>query len=92
MPLAAGKHRGRDLVDLCGCHDEYDMGRRLFQCFQQGVECRLGEHVDFINDIDFVTPLVGGEIDLVAKIADIIHTGIGSSVDLDQVQEHTVID
>ncbi len=62
-------------------------GGRLFQRLQQGVEGRRGEHVHFVDDVDLVAPLVGGEVDLIAQVAHVVHAGIGGGVDLDQVEE-----
>ena len=92
VALAARKHRGRDLVHLGGRQDENGMRRRLFQRLQQGVEGCRGEHVDFVDDVDFVAPLVGGKIDLIAQVAHIFDAGVGGGVDLDQVQEAALVD
>ena len=59
VALAAREHRGGYLVDFGGRQDEDGVGRRLLQRLQQGVESRRGEHVDFVDDIDLVTALVG---------------------------------
>ena len=48
--------------------------------------------MDFIDDVDFKTTLGGGKIDLVAQLSNVIHAGIGGSVDLNQVQEATFVD
>ena len=92
MALAARKHGGRYFMHLGGGQDENGMGRRLLERFKQGVEGCRGKHVDFVNDVDFVLPLVGSEVYLVAQITYIFDGSIGSRVDLDQVQETTLID
>jgi len=48
--------------------------------------------VNFIDDVDLEATLRGGEIDLVAQLANVIHARIGGGVNLDQVQETTFID
>ncbi len=63
------------------------MRGRLFQRLKQGIEGGGGEHVHFVDDIDLVTPLVGGKVDLVAQVAHVVDAGVGGGVDLDQVQE-----
>ena len=62
-------------------------GGWFFQRLQKGIECRIGKHVDFIDDIDFETPKVRGKIDLIPQVANIVDTGIGCRIDLDQIQE-----
>ena len=37
------------------------MGRRLFQCFQQGIKSRDGEHVHFVNYVNLVSSR-GGQV------------------------------
>jgi hypothetical protein len=48
--------------------------------------------MDFIDDIDLVWSLIGGEVNAIAKLADIIHASVRRRVDLDQVQESAVAD
>ena len=42
--------------------------------------------MDFINDINFITPISRGKFDILAKGADLINTAIGSAVDLNNVK------
>ena len=58
-----------------------DMGRRLFQGFQQGVEGRLGQHVYFINDVNFVGAVGRHELDVAAQLPDLIDAVVGGPVD-----------
>ena len=68
------------------------MGRRLLQRLQQGVEGGDGEHVDFVDDVDLVAPLAGGEVDLLAQQANVVDAGVAGGVDLDQVEEAGLVD
>jgi hypothetical protein len=38
--------------------------------------------MDLINDIDLETAFVGGEVDSISQVTDIIHTCVGGRVDL----------
>jgi hypothetical protein len=73
--LAAGKDGDGNLSDLGRGEDELHMRRRLLEGLEQRVEGRLGEHVDFIDDVD----LVAGDNRTVAhrldELANIIDTG-----------------
>ena len=51
VPLAAGKNGGGHLLDLSGCQNKDDVGRRFFQRFEQRIECRCGQHVHLIDDV-----------------------------------------
>ncbi len=53
-PLAPRQHRHRHFADFGGGKDELDRLRGFFQRFQERVERVLGQHVDFINDVDLV--------------------------------------
>src|SRR5690606_37341506 len=52
--LAARGNGRRNLVRLGGGKDKDDVGRRLLQDLQEGVEGLVGQHVDFVDDVDFV--------------------------------------
>ena len=41
----------------------------------------------FIDDIHLKAPLAGREVDIVAQLTNIIYAGVGSCIDLDQIQE-----
>ena len=84
--LAAGEDRGGDPVRLCGGQDKDDMGRRLLQSLQQGVEGLVGQHMYFIYNIDLVAGLAGGEVDLLSQVANLVYAPIGGGINLDQVQ------
>ena len=86
MALAPGKDGGRDLVDLGGGKDEFHMGRRLLQGLQQGVEGGRGEHVDFVDDVDFVGRGRGHVGDIFPQVPDLVHTVVGGSVDFKDIR------
>ncbi len=66
--------------------NEDDMWWRLLQCLQQGVECRLGEHMDFIDDIDLVPGNIGSEVYLFPQAADFVNAAIRGGIYLYQIQ------
>ena len=83
--LTARENGDRQLVGLGGGKDELDVGRRLFQSLQQGVESIVGEHVDFVDDKDLVTAVRGKIPEVVAQFADVVHTGVGGAVNLEDI-------
>ena len=53
-PLTAGNDRGQNLMHFRGGKDELHMLRRFLHGFQQHVPRRFAEHVNFVDDVDFV--------------------------------------
>src|SRR6202044_3451800 len=45
-----------------------------------------GEHVHFVDDVDFVTPLGRRVADVVAQFADLLDAVVGGSVNLEYVE------
>ncbi len=77
---------------LGGGQHKDGMWRRFFEGFEQRVKGRVGQHVDFVDDINLVAALVRGEGDLVAEAANLIDAAVGGGVDLNQVQGATFVD
>ena len=84
--LAAGEHGGRQLVGLGGGEDEYYLGRRLFQGLEQGIECLARQHVDFIDDVDAITPLRRDETHFFPEVAHFVDPAVAGPVDLLNVE------
>ena len=77
---------------LGGCQDEDGMWRRLFQRFEEGIGSLLGDHVDFIDDVDLVARLVGSEVNFFPQLADFIDTAVAGGIHLDDIQGAALID
>ena len=92
VTLTAREYGGRDFVDFSGGEDKNGVWRRLFERFEQCIEGRCGEHVDFVDNIDFVSTLRRRKVDLIAQIAHIVYRCVGGGVDLDQVHEAVFVD
>ena len=85
-PLAPGEDGGGNFVDF-GCRKyEQHVGGRLFQRLEERVECLLGEHVDFVDDIHLVRAPGGGIPDRLPQVADLLNTAVGGTVDLQNVE------
>ena len=48
--------------------------------------------MDLVDYVKFVAGLAGSEMDLLSELSYIIHTGVGGSVDLDEIKEPPFID
>ena len=68
------------------------MGGRLFQSFEKSIEGLGGEHMDFIDDIDFKLSAGGGVRDAFPKFLDAFDASIGGAVDLQDVEAATLLD
>lgn len=84
--LAAGEDGGKDFVRLRGGKDEFDVWRGFFKRFEQGVEGFLGQHVYFVDIHDAELAPGGGELDVVAQVADVVDAAVGGTVDFQYVE------
>src|SRR6266536_5842576 len=62
------------------------MWRRLFERFQQCVECLLSEHVHLVDDVDLETGLRRRVAHVVAQLAHVINAAVTRAIDLDYVE------
>lgn len=69
-----------------GSQDEDNMRWWFLEGFEQGIGGAIAEHMDFINDVDLVTGLVGGVVDLLTEASNIINAGIAGGINFDNVQ------
>ncbi len=84
--LAARENGGGNFVDFGGRKNKHHMRRRLFQRFEQRVERRLREHVDFVDDINFALAARRRVARILAQIADFIDAAIRGAVDFQHVK------
>ena len=73
-------------MGLGGGQDKDGVRRRFFQRLQQGVGGLLGEHVDFVDDIDLVAGLVRGVVHLLPQVADLVDAAVAGGVNLDNIE------
>ena len=79
------QHRGRQFLRIRGGQQEFHMRRRFFQCFEQRIETVVGQHMDFIDQVDFIARASGGVLDIIQQFARILYLGTRSSINLQQV-------
>ena len=84
--LATGDDGGENLVGLGGREDEFDVRRRLFECFEESVEGTGGEHVDLIDVNDAEAAGSGGEANGFEERADFVDLVVGGAVDFQDVE------
>ena len=89
---AAGKDGDGDFVRVGGGKDEFDVAGRLFQRFEHGVEGAFGEHVHFVDDIDFVFAGSGGVLGVFQHFADVVDAGVAGGVDFEQIDKAALVD
>src|SRR5262249_50763533 len=85
-PLTARENCRQNLVRFRCSENEFHMWRRLFERLQQCVERLLGQHVYFVDDVDFVTALRRRVRHVVAQLAHIINAAVARAIDLDYVE------
>ena len=89
---AAAEHGNGHFVRVGGGEDEFDVFGWLFQRFEHGVERGFGEHVHFIDDIDFVFAGGGRVLGVFQHFADVVDAGVGGGVDFEQVYKPPGVD
>ncbi len=93
MELQAARQNGdRQLLRIGRRQQEFHMGRRLFQRFQQGVEAVTRQHMDFIDQIDLEAATRRGVLHVIQQIAGIFNFGARGGVDLDQIDKAPLLD
>ena len=82
---AAAEHGHRQLLRVGGGQQELHMRRRLFQGLEQRIERRLGQHVHLVDQVHLVVAAAGHVLRVLDHLSHIVHTGIGSGIDFQQV-------
>ena len=62
------------------------MLRRLLERFEQRVERAKGEHVDFVDEENFVGSAGGSVLGFLTQVADVLHAVVARSVDFENVE------
>ncbi len=89
---AARQNRCRKFLWVGGRQDELDVGWRLFQGFQQGVERVAGKHVHFVDQVDLEAPSARRVLHVVQQLAGVLDLGPARGVDLDQIDKTPLVD
>ena len=84
--LAARPDGREHLREVGRAEDEDEVGRRLLDELQQGVEGRVRELVRLVEDVDLVAALDRLQDDVVADLADVVDAALGGGVHLDHVE------
>jgi len=84
-PLTAGLNSRQDFIGFGRGKDEFHMRRRFLQNLQQRIERIRGEHVNFIDDIDFKSS-PGRQINRIGnQLPHMLHLIVGGAVDFDYI-------
>ena len=83
--LAARADRDRNLVQFSRAKDELDVVRRLFKRLEQRIKRFLGQHVDFVDDVNFIARSAWPNIDRRAKLANFFNSTIAGAIDFEHV-------
>ena len=81
-----GTYGFRDFFDLSRREDEFHMAWWFFEGLEESIKCSRREHMDLVDDIDFILSLIGFESGFFDEITDILDAVIARSVDLDTVE------
>jgi hypothetical protein len=84
--LAARPDRRKHLRQVRRAEDEDEVGRRLLDQLQEGVEGGIGQLVRLVEDVDLVAALDRLEDDPLADLADVVDATLRRCVHLDHVE------
>ncbi len=88
---ATRKNGDRQFLRIGRSQQKLDVLRRLFKGFQQRVETVAGEHVHFVDQVDLEAPTGRRVLHVLQQLAGVFNLGATGSVDLDQVNEATLV-
>ena len=91
-PLATGSDRRGNLVGFGRGEHEHHMLRRLLKHLQQRIEGLVGQHVNFVDDVDLVGAFGGRKAHPFPDFPDLVDAPVGRAVDLDDVHGGTLGD
>jgi hypothetical protein len=83
--LAAGEDGHRDLLRFRRAENEFHVFGRFLKRLQERVKGLASQHVDFINDVDFVTGAAGANIGVGAKLSDLLDPPIAGSIEFQYI-------
>ncbi len=67
------------------------MWRRFFQGFKQCIKTMPGQHVYFINQVDFKTAAGRGILNIIQQFPGILNTGSGGRIHFNQIHKTALI-
>ena len=89
---ATGQNGRWQLLRIGGRQDELDVGRRLFEGFEQRIERVTGEHVHFVDQVDLEAPTARRVLHVIEQLTGVFDLGAAGGVDLDQVNKPAFVD
>src|SRR5690242_3281372 len=84
-PLAPAQDCWQDSVGLGGCENEFYMGWRLFQRFEQRVKRLRRQHVNLVDDIELELSAYRCEPNVFAQLAHLVDTVVAGAIDLENI-------
>ena len=93
MKLQAARQYGDgELLRIRGGQQEFHIGGRLFQGFEQRIEAVARQHVHFIDEVHLETTTGRTVLHVVEQLSGVFHLGAGRRIDFQQIDEIALID
>ncbi len=89
---AAAEHRDRHLLRVGRSQNKFQVLGRLLQRFQHGIESGVGQHVHLIDHEDLEAPLHRLVHRLLQQALHLVHTPIGSRIQLGVIHKAAAVD
>ena len=85
-PLATGENGGGEFLDFGRGENKFYVSGRFFEGFKEGIEGLVGQHVDFVDDVDFKFSAGGGIGDSLAQLLDAVDPAVGGTIDFEDIE------
>ena len=72
-----------------GGEDEFYVGRRFLERFEERIEGCSGEHVDFVDDVNLEMSFARRVADVVAQLADLFDPVVTRAIDFEDIEAIT---
>ena len=89
---ATRQDRDRNFLRVGGGEYKFHMRRRLFQRLEHRIKGEVGQHVDFVDHVDFETGVRGRVHGLLEQLRHFIDTPVRRGIHFNIVNEATGID
>ena len=89
VSLTARQNCDRNLLRIGGAENEFDMRRGLFQRFQQRVERRRGQHVNFVDNVNLESAAAWANGSVGPQLTNLVDTAVTGTVNFQHVNVFT---
>ena len=88
--LASALNSIKNFMNFCCCKNENYIFRRFFKRFQKSIKRMICKHMNFVNNINFVSAVYWNVLNFFKNTLRILNLSITSSIDFNNINRHRV--